>query len=106
MWLVFLVCLVSWLVREWLVVVRSWGGWVPWNLGWVEEDRRGINVERSGRWRREVQNMIFWGLELRGALILTRGDVFFEIRSINTAHCDLDVIVVIYRVSMLAVEEI
>lgn len=57
----------GWLVdleRGWLVDLEGvcWGErggeMVPWSLGKVEDVRRGMRMEREGRRRRVVQNMV------------------------------------------------
>lgn len=46
--------------RAWLVdgLERAWEEVVPWSLGAVEDVRRGMRIEREGRRRRVVQNMV------------------------------------------------
>ncbi len=39
-------------------LVGGEGGGVPWRVGEVEDVRCGIRVEREGRWRRVVLNMV------------------------------------------------
>lgn len=64
---------VCWLVSGWVVdgLKREvWGEMVPWSLGLAEDVRRGMRVEREGRRRSVVQNMVDWVYRYKGGFVL------------------------------------